>query len=402
MTETAIFAGKLILGPAHHIIEDGGVLIVGDTIRAVGEAARIEQLARAETTRIEYPRATMLPGLIDCHVHLCFDSSTTPFTTLDNAGPSALRRMMDEHAQQLLHSGVTTARDLGDRDGLAALLREDIARGATDGPTLLSAGTPLTCPGGHCAFLGGEVSTHAEINDQIRRNKAAGADLVKVMASGGALTPTGPPMWAAQFTAAQLAHIVATAHGQQLPVAAHAHGTATIADCVAAGVSTIEHCSWRTEKRLAYDPDIARLMVERGVSVCRCVSGDWRLFLDQLGANAEPLVDSILAMRQTGVRLIAGTDAGVPGATFTDYAGMLSFFTEIGFSHTEVLDMATTHPAAALGLHNVGSIRPGYRADILLVEGDPTVTLDALRRPIMVVAAGRVYRPRAGFSHETR
>jgi imidazolonepropionase-like amidohydrolase len=120
------------------------------------------------------------------------------------------------------------------------------------------------------------------------------------------------------------------------------------------------------------------------------VSGDWRLFLRQMGANAEPLIESIRRMRSAGVSFIAGTDAGVPGALFGDYAGMLGFFAEIGFTIPEVLDMATVAAAAALGLPDVGALSPGNRADLLVVNGDPTTDLAALKNLELVMAGGRV------------
>lgn len=393
MSPIAVFAKKILIGPSTRFIEHGAVLIKGRSIHAVGPGSDIETLLDARTTRLDLPHATVLPGLIDCHVHLSFDSSPKPFKMVANADHGNILEMMAEHVRQLLASGVTTARDLGDRDALVATLRDQITRGECEGPTLLTAGTPLTCPGGHCAFLGGEVRNDDEITEQIKRNKSAGADLIKVMASGGALTPGGPPMWAAQFTRQQLQHIVRSAAGHQLPVAAHAHGTETIADCVAAGVRTIEHCSWRVGRELIYDHNLAMEITARDIAVCRCVSGDWRLFLRHLGSNAGPLIDAILRMRQAGIRFIAGTDAGVPGATFRDYAGMLEFFTEIGFTTAEVLDMATVEAAHALGLPDVGSIRPSYRADIIVVDGDPINNINALRNPRLVMTNGKLYEP---------
>jgi imidazolonepropionase-like amidohydrolase len=300
---------------------------------------------------------------------------------------------MAGRAQQLLHAGVTTARDLGDRAALTVVLRDAIARGDLAGPRILAATIPLTAPGGHCGFLGGEVSTDTDIRKQITRNAEAGADLIKVMASGGALTPTGPRMWEAQFTAKQLRLIVHHAHEHGLAVAAHAHGTHTIADCVHAGVQTIEHCSWRTDSGLRYDEDIAHQIAAREIAVCRCVSGDWRLFLKQLGSNAMALVDSIQRMRRAGVRFIAGTDAGVPGARFDDYVGMLEFFREIGLTNIEIINMATTSAAHGLGLHTTGMLRPGGRADVLIVHGDPRTDLNALRDIHLVLAGGRPLLP---------
>ncbi len=238
-------------------------------------------------------------------------------------------------------------------------------------------------------FLGGEVDTVEQIDALIDTNAAAGADLVKVMASGGALTPGGPSMWEGQFDRSDLAAIVTRATLHNLPVAAHAHGTVTIADCVHAGVRTIEHCSWRTETALVFDETVAREIVERDVAVCRCVSGDWRLFLQQLGDNAQPLLDAIQSMRAAGVRFIGGTDAGVPGAGFDDYVGMLEFFGELGFSRPEIVDMATSSNAAALGLTDTGRLTPGARADLLVVRGSPLDGLTALRHPELIVAAGR-------------
>jgi imidazolonepropionase-like amidohydrolase len=399
MTSVAVFAKKIITGPADRVLEHAGVLVTDDIIEAVGPVPEIEPLLGAATVRLDLPNATVLPGLIDAHVHLSFDSSDTPFNTLATRDNPTVLEMMGEHARQLLASGVTTARDLGDRDGLAATLRDQISRGEREGPAVLTAGVPLTCPGGHCGFLGGEVNDEAAITELIARNKAAGADLIKVMASGGALSPNGPPMWAAQFTRSQLQHIVRSAGEHQMAVAAHAHGTETIADCVMAGVRTLEHCSWRSETGLVYDEDVAAQIAERDIGVCRCVSGDWRLFLRQLGPNAEPLIGSIEKMRRGGVRFIAGTDAGVPGAMFGDYAGMLEFFGEIGFSAREVIDMATVNAAHALGKPDRGALTPGQRADVIAVTGDPTTDLTRLRHPSLVITGGRVHHVDGPAAH---
>lgn len=393
MSSLAIFADRVIVGPADVVIDDGAVLVDRDVIQAVGTHQHIDGVADAETTRHSYPGATILPGLIDSHVHLVFDSGPDPVRAAANADPAALLLGMAGRAQQLLHAGVTTVRDLGDRGALTIVLREAIARGTLAGPRILAATIPLTSPGGHCGFLGGEVRTDSDICQQITRNAKAGADLIKVMASGGALTPTGARMWEAQFTADQLRLIVQHAHEHGLSVAAHAHGTHTIADCVRAGVRTIEHCSWRTDSGLRYDDDIAHQITIRDIAVCRCVSGDWRLFLRQLGPNAPALLDSIQRMRRAGVRFIAGTDAGVPGARFDDYVGMLEFFLEIGFTNVEIINMATATAARALGLHTTGTLRPGDRADLLIVNGDPLTDLNALRDIHLVLAGGRPQVP---------
>ncbi|MDQ4115827.1 MAG: amidohydrolase family protein [Actinomycetota bacterium] len=386
-------AGTLVRGPADDRVADGAVLVDGDRIVAAGPRGDVERAPGAADARRRHVHGTLLPGLIDAHVHLAFDGGDDPAGMLAGIGRTELEERMAARAATLVRAGVTTARDLGDLGRATVGLRAAIRRGERTGPRLVLATTPLTSPGGHCWFLGGEVGTPEQVAALVADNARAGADLIKVMASGGAMTPGGPPMWQGQFTRDELAAVVRAAHAHGLPVAAHAHGTATIDDCVAAGVATIEHCSWRTPDRMAYDPEIARRIAESGVAVCRCVSGDWRDFLRRLGANAEPLTAAIRAMRAAGVRFVAGTDAGVPGAAFDDYAGMLEFFAEIGFTPGEILDMATVHAADALGLGAVtGRLRPGMSADVLAVDGDPADGPSVLRRPRLVLAGGRDVR----------
>lgn len=393
MSDVAIFADRVLVGPSDVVVDEGAVLVEGGVIRSVGTHRQVDRAAGPRTPRLRYPGATILPGLIDAHVHLAFDSGPDPRRAVVDAEPDALLAAMAGRAQQLLHAGVTTARDLGDRAAMSVRVRDAISRGELPGPRILAATRPLTARGGHCGFLGGEVDTDAEIRARIAANVRDGADLIKVMASGGALTPTGPRMWEAQFTAEQLALMVALAGEHGRYVAAHAHGTDTIRDCVRAGVATIEHCSWRTERGLVYDAAVVEQIVERDIAVCRCVSGDWRLFLTQLEDNAAPLLDSIRRMRRAGVRFVAGTDAGVPGARFDDYVGMLEFFDEIGFTTGEILDMATVSAAHALGLASTGTLRAGCRADLLVVGADPRRRLGALRDLRLVLAGGRSHVP---------
>ena len=380
MTKLLISADRVLPAPGLPVVTGGAVLVEDGLITAVGRAADFG----AEVPRRHFPGATVLAGMIDCHVHLAFDAGPDPLKTVAQADPAELSVAMAKRAADMLASGVTTVRDLGDRDHLAVALRKSVP-----GLRILTAGVPVTCENGHCGFLGGEVRTDDEIRALIDRNAAAGVDLIKVMASGGALTPGGPRMWESQFTSSQLRLVVSEAARHGLDVAAHAHGTDAIADCVDAGVRTLEHCSWRDETGIRYEPSVTRRIVERDVAVCRCVSGDWRLFLAQMGPErSAAMIDFIRQMRCDGVRFVAGTDAGVPGAHFGDYVGMLEFFAQIGFSAVEVLAMATSNAAHALGLDDSGTLTAGKRADLIVVEGDPLTDLSALRRVRHVLGKG--------------
>ena len=212
MTGLLVTAGRLVHGPASERVDDGAVLVEDGLIVAAGpreEVLRAPGAARAE--RRDHPDGTLLPGLVDAHVHLAFDGGDDPAGMLAGIGRAELADRMAERAGTLVRAGVTTARDLGDLGRATLDLRDAIRRDERTGPRLVLATTPLTSPGGHCWFLGGEVGTPAEAAALVADNARAGADLVKVMASGGAMTPGGPPMWQGQFSRDELAAIVRAA-----------------------------------------------------------------------------------------------------------------------------------------------------------------------------------------------
>ncbi|MFG2972882.1 amidohydrolase family protein [Streptomyces sp. NPDC048331] len=395
-----VSAGRTLTGPGGRVTVDGAVLYDGGRIVAAGPRTEVEAQAGPDVPRSAFPDGTLLPGLIDSHVHLALDAGPDPVACLQAASDAELYAGMAERAGRLLATGVTTARDLGDRGGLAVRLRDEIAAGHVPGPRLLSAGTPVTVPGGHCWFMGGEVEGVDAIRAAIRRNAAAGVDLIKVMATGGGITKGGPPSWQAQFTPVELASIVAEARRLGLPVAAHAHGTEGIAAAVAAGVDTIEHCTWMGRTGFDVREDLVDAIAARGIAVCPAASPDWRGFAERFGRErAEEMFGRLRWMAERGVRLLPGTDAGVPHAVFDGFVSSLEFFGHIGLDPAEILDLATTGAARALGIDgDTGRLAPGLRADLLVVDGDPLTDLAALRAVRMVVAGGRTAARSAGPS----
>ncbi|MGW3649258.1 amidohydrolase family protein [Streptomyces sp. NPDC000878] len=390
-----ITAGRVLVGSGTYL-DDGAILIEGDSITAVGPRAEIVEQAGADAVHLAFPEGTVLPGLIDAHVHLAFDGGADPVATLHESSDETLLEDMRRRAEQLLLSGVTTARDLGDRNGLVLRLDEEIARSSTPGPRIVSAGTPATPPGGHCHFLGGEVSGVTEVRDLVRRNITAGAGAIKAMVTGGGLTKDGPKSWQSQFTPEELQALVDEAHQAGLPVAAHAHGTDGIAAAVEAGVDTIEHCTWMTNDGFDLRQDVLKQIIDRDIAVCPAVSPHWQMLPRFFGEErAAAMFDLVRQMAEAGVKLIAGTDAGVQRAGFDGLVPALSFYAHLGLPNSRILDMATADAADALGLgETTGQIAPGFRADLLVVGGDPLDDLDALKAVLTVVAAGRRYEPR--------
>ncbi|MDV7221698.1 metal-dependent hydrolase family protein [Streptomyces prunicolor] len=347
-------------------------------------------------TTLNFPDGTALPGLIDCHAHLMFDAGSDPVSTVLQSGDEDLLAGMVDRARQLVGRGVTTVRDLGDRNGLAVRLRDMIGEGVVPGPRILSATTPLTSPGGHCWFLGGGVEGEAAIRERVRENIRAGADVIKVMGTGGGLTKGGPEIWQTQFSERELRIVVEEAARAGLPVAVHAHGTEGIEVAVAAGVDTIEHCTWMA-KDGGFDmrEELVAEIKAKGIHVCTATSPNWRGFADRVGPErAEQLFSSMRWMAAQKVPMIAGTDAGVTRAVFDQFTNTLEFYEYLGISNAGIIDMATTDAARALRLGSkTGRLAAGYSADVLVVDGDPLSDLGALRDVRHVLAAGRSYTP---------
>ncbi|NUV62490.1 amidohydrolase family protein [Streptomyces sp. CAI-85] len=201
------------------------------------------------------------------------------------------------------------------------------------------------------------------------------------------------PIWSAQFTAEELHVVVAEAAHAGLPVAAHAHGTEGIRSAVEAGVTTIEHCTWIDQDGFRLIEDVVDEIAAKGIHVCPAASPDWRGFAQRFGAErAETMFGGLRSMRERGVSLITGTDAGVSRAVFDDFVSSLEFFVHLGCTPPEIVDLATQRTAEALGLTDTGTLIPGHRADLLVVRGDPLRDLQALRAVRLVMAAGRVHR----------
>lgn len=368
------------------------VLVRDQLIHTVGTVEAARAAARASVTELHFPGCSIMPGLINTHVHLCGDLSADPFGTAQHGDTATLLDIMQTNAHAALRAGCTTVRDLGDARGLAVGLRDRIAAGELVGPRILAAGSPLTIPGGHCWFLGGAVDGPAAITRRIDELAESGVDLIKVMAGGGQMTPSGPPMWESQFDVDNLALIVERAEYHQLPVAAHAHGTATIRDCVEAGVATIEHCSWRTgPAEIDLCDDTAARMAARQIAAGDTAPPQWRELADKLPfPDGFRLGDQLPWMDDHGVPIVVGTDSGLPNAIFDDFVTPLELLQERGFSVDCILHTATARAADVLGLSAAtGRVEAGLAADLMVVDGDPRERLDALRQRRMLLARGQ-------------
>jgi imidazolonepropionase-like amidohydrolase len=267
---------------------------------------------------------------------------------------------------------------------------------------VLAAGRPITSPLGHCHFLGGVARGVKAVRALTEELIAEGVDVVKVMATGGNMTVTSDPL-EPQFTREELQAVVevANAHGRR--VSAHARGVKGIRVAVEAGVHNIEHSRMEVAPgRWGFDDDLARLMAARGVTAAVTMAASYRAFQRQeaggpvgLRPGAIPIPvrqENARRLRQAGVRVVVGTDAGAALARFDEAAHVeMELLAAAGWSAEEAIEAGTRGAAAAMGLEReLGSLEPGKWADIVVVRGDPTRTVSDMRQVECVVAAGRV------------
>ena len=314
-----ITADLVLAGPDLTPVEGGAVLVDGDRIAWVGRAADLSPgRYPADTPVLALGPVTVLPGLIDCHVHLAFDGGPAPVARMRAEDDARQVVLMTRNARRLLSVGVTTARDLGGRGYLGVSVRDAIATATLRGPRLLAAGPPLTVTGGHCWFMGGEVDGEQDVRRMVRRHHKHGVDLIKVMSTGGFMTEGSAP-WYAQFEPRGTGRGRGGAPGGQAGGRARARGGG-IRRSFAAGVDTLEHCTFvQADGSHRVAPELA----DRIAASAAYVSPTWNLLLP-LFQEWLPEREYVLEpLYRRGARIVASTDAGIDNVPHHGFVGSL-------------------------------------------------------------------------------
>ncbi|TVS10270.1 MAG: amidohydrolase family protein [Gammaproteobacteria bacterium] len=402
-----IHAGTLIDGLGHTPVAERTVIVVGDEIVAVEEGFTA---AEGDDRVIDLSHATVMPGLIDLHVHLAGQRS--PRTQLERftMEPSERSLRATTYAAATLDAGFTTVRDLGTVDGVALAMRRAIEEGWIKGPRMFVAGKSIATTGGHADPTNGMradlvsvpgpregvANGPVEARQAVRARYQEGADLIKITATGGVLSEARSGE-NAQFTVEEIEAIVATAGDYGFHVAAHAHGPEGMRRAVLGGVTTIEHGTMMTDEIMA-------LMRERGtyyvptILAGRFVAEQAEIpgfFSDTVREKAvaigPQIQDTFARAYAAGVPIAFGTDSGVSahGDNWREFV----FMVEAGMPPLEALTAATSVAARVLGqAGRLGEITPGALADVVAVPGDPLADISLMGQVHFVMQGGVIHR----------
>lgn len=398
---TMILAGRLIDGVSMEVKEKQAIVIEDGMIAEVTEITP-ELRDQKDALVIEALDKTAMPGMINGHCHLCFSASDRPAEDIFSDDEALLMMRSQQHCAEALAVGVTAVRDCGSRDDIVLKLRDAVESGIVRGCRIVSCGRPITSTGGHCWFLGGEADGVAGMRFRAREILRDGADFVKVMVSGGNMTPgSGPNITQFGLEEMKIAAEEAHMHGKHLSV--HVHSAVSIRDAFEAGADIFDHCSWKAGDGTAYDEAMVEKMIQKGVRICPALGAPYRMepaqwFADKPEKAAfwrvfrEQRFSLTRKMRRAGMKMVSGDDAGCRMTKFYDYwKGLKLMEEQLEMSPMEVIRCTTWDTAEAMGMESrIGAVKPGMEADLLLIDGRPDEDLSCLRVPAAVFQRGRL------------
>ena len=377
--ESILFSGGKVFDGLGAMADGLGVLVEEGKIATVAPAG---QFAGFSGERFDTAGLALLPGLIDCHVHLCSGGEANPRGAMRELLDSQITLRALKHAQNTLRGGFTAVRDCGGKDFLEFAVRDAIKDGTFEGPTIRAVGKMICMTGGHGNYIGRVADGVEDVIKAVREQIHAGCDQVKIMATGGVMTPGVNPE-DAHFSAEEMAAGIAEGHRFNKKSASHAQGTAGILNAVLGGVDSIEH-------GIFLDDRTCEEMLKRGTYLVATMAAINRILanagngipdyvIEKSNRVAERHRASVRMFYQAGGKLAMGTDAGTPFNIHGENSEELEYLVELGIKPVDALIAATSHAAELLELE-AGRIAEGAPADLLVVAGDPTQDITAASR----------------------
>jgi imidazolonepropionase-like amidohydrolase len=393
-SETLVLSGaRIIDGTGAEPVRGRSVVVENGIITGVVEDARAPR-----GNGMDLAGHTLLPGLINCHVHLCFGAEADPVRPLreEPLALTAIKALL--RARETARAGVTTVRDLGGREYVEIAARRAIQEGLIDGPRIVAAGRPVCMTGGHGHWLGREADGPDDARKAVREQLKAGADVIKIIATGGVMTPGVEP-GSPQMTLDEMRAAIEEARKAGRRTAAHAMAATGISDAIAAGITSIEHGIYLTEEIVAHMRRdgtflVATLNAPAAIAAGGLAAGIPQFMVRKSEMVVPPHVASFQLAHRAGVRIAAGADSGTPLNFHGSLLPELTLMVKYGMTPLEAIRSATVTAADCLGLAEVtGRVAPGYAADLIAVAGDPAERIEALADLKLVLVNGRVITP---------
>ncbi|GAA0258906.1 metal-dependent hydrolase family protein [Halobaculum roseum] len=377
-----------------HVLKNGTVVDAdgareADVAIADGEIVAVGEVGRGDT-ETDVSGQFVAPGLIDSHVHLMMDGRPDVATAQDESDFDHAY-IAAANLRTAVEAGVTTVRDLGANGTLALDAGRAVAEGRLVGPRVLACGENVVMTGGHGHWFGREADGPDEVRRAAREQLKRGADVIKCMATGGVLTE-GAQTGAPELTYEELEALVDAASAKGVPTAAHAHGKEGLLNAVDAGITSIEHGTFMDREAAEAMAAEGTYWVPTAAALKNIVenpgSGIPQSAMAKATEAAEAFASSFDHAEAAGVDIAMGTDAGTPFNRFDNIADELSYMVEFGMSPEAALEAATVTAARLCGLDDAGRVAEDYRADLVVLDGNPAEDADAWQDPSAVFVAG--------------
>jgi imidazolonepropionase-like amidohydrolase len=386
---------SLIDGTGAAPVPSSALISEGRRITWIGPEAQLPE--GAADTAIDGGGGTVMPGMINCHVHLANDGSPDLFgqAERDSVTIAALRGY--KNLQLTLQSGVTSVRDCGAASGIAIDLARAVEDGMVTGPRIRAAGRVITMTGGHGHFIGREADGPDGVRAATRAEIKAGAHFIKAMATGGVLTPGVIPTQTA-LQRDELEQVARESHNAGRRAACHAIGNGGIKNAIRAGIDSIEHGFYLDDEALQLAIDHGTVLVPTLIAVNQIVNNggtgaipDW--VVEKAESESGHHRTSFGAAVKAGMKIAAGTDAGTPFNPHDFMPTEMALMVEYGLAPMDAIVAATKNAAYNLGLDpDIGTLEVGRIADVIVVDGDPAADIAAMRSVRFVMKEGQVAR----------
>lgn len=387
-----LYKNALVIDGTGATLEHHGVLINGERIERLAPMTEFEGFTGES---IDLEGKTLLPGLIDCHVHLLYGGEANPRAAMDKMNPGEISVRGLLHARNSLEGGVTAIRDCGGRDYLEFAVRDACNRGDFAGPTIRAAGRMICMTGGHGNQYGRVADGVEEVIKAVREQIHAGCDLVKIMATGGVMTPGVNPE-DAHYSAEEMAAGIAEGHRFHRKCASHAQGSEGILNAARGGIDSIEHGIYLTEECVEAMLTRGTYLVPTLAAVNNILNGADKGIPEYVVEKSRRVAEfhrkSIMMFYQAGGKIAMGTDAGTPFNHHGKNAQELAYMVGLGISPMDAIVFSTSHGADLIGLEDEGRVFEGAMADLLIVQGNPLEDIHAISESAnhsMVLKRGR-------------